>query len=155
MPLRLEVAARIKDLTIFDLREICNIYGADASGTLVTLQKECISLLDDLSSRRDCRAFNDFKDLVFRGAHAPWSGSTQSHAGLQQFSGVTAQDSSRFHAGNSYVEHQNNYYAPNTMTPQALNSESQDVLALLSALEFPEMNLRRVIIEKEFPGTCT
>jgi hypothetical protein len=98
---------------------------------------------------------NDFKDLVFRGAHAPWSGSTQSHAGLQQFSGVTAQDSSRFHAGNSYVEHQNNYYAPNTMTPQALNSESQDVLALLSALEFPDMNLRRVIIEKEFPGTCT
>jgi hypothetical protein len=105
--------------------------------------------------RRDYRGFNDFKDRVFRDAHAPWPGFTQSRTGLQQFSGIAAHDSSRFHAGNSYVENQNNYYTPTTPTSQALNNESQDVLALLSALEFPEMNLRRVIIEKEFPGTCT
>lgn len=58
--------AYIKSFDIFVLREICRDYGADASGNRVALQKECISLLDDLISRRDDMEFDEFKNRVFR-----------------------------------------------------------------------------------------
>jgi len=156
---RSAVEGYIKGLDTVGLREICKDYGADASGTRVAMQTECILLLDDLASRRDDDGLEEFQDRVFHRANAPWLRPPQSGTGLQQFSGITAQDSSRFHAGNSYVGHQNNYYAPTTPTPQAPGNETfervQDLPALLAALEFPQMNSRRANINKEFSGTCT
>lgn len=150
--MRSAVRACIKELTDGDLREICNAHGADASSTLAALQAECISLLDDFVSRRDYSGLYEFRDRVFRAdAHAPLLGSPQSHAGLQQFSGFTALDSSRIHAGNTYVGRQINYHSPRTPTPKRVKEPP----ALLKALEFPQMNLRRMNIEKEFTGTCT
>lgn len=82
--------------------------------------------------------------------------STSARAGQQQYSNITSQGASRFHAGNSYVEHQHNYWTPSTFQ-WPTDSEVQpflEVHALWEALEFPEMNLRRANIEQEFPGTC-
>lgn len=155
--LRSGLEACIKDLPSANLREICKAYGADASGTQDALQKECISLLNDMVSRRDFR-FDNFSRDVHHYAYGQQLQSPHRRTGLQQFSGITAHDSSRFHAGNSYVEHQNNYYVPTTPIPHAPNSElsTRDpaISALLAALEFPQMNFRRMNIEKEFPGTC-
>ena len=134
-------------------------YGADASGARDALQKKCVSLLDGLVSTEEVIRFDEFLTSIHRYAHAPLSRSPQSQTSLQQFSGFTAHDSSRFHAGNSYVENQNNFYAPTTPMPRAQNNEfserNQNISALLAALEFPQMNHRRMNIEKEFPGTCT
>ena len=157
--LRPAMEGYIKSLNTVGLREICRDYSADASGTRIALQEECISLLDDLTSRRDNIGFDEFKGRVLHHANSPWLVLPQSRTGPQQFSNITAQESSRFHAGNSCVEHQNNYYAPTTPTPRALNNEFSERVqflpALLAALEFPQMNLRRVNIEKGYPGTCT
>jgi len=155
--LRSGLEACIKDLPSANLREICKAYGADASGTQDALQKECISLLNDMVSRRDFK-YDNFSRDVHHYAYGQQLQSPHRRTGLQQFSGITAHDSSRFHAGNSYVEHQNNYYAPTTPTPHApseFSERNQNIPALLVALEFPQMNLRRMNIEKEFPGTCT
>lgn len=157
---RLSLEARIKALTDPGLRELCLACGLDASGTQSTLQRKCTSLLEDLVSSGDINAFSDFSYYVHRHAPAPPFGTPQSHTGHQQFSGFTAHDSSRFHAGNSYVGNQNNFYAPTTTPmPHAPNNElyerNQDIPALLAALAFSQMNLRRMNIEKEFPETCT
>jgi hypothetical protein len=66
----------------------------------------------------------------------------------QQFSQFHTQGSSRVHAGNSYVEQQNNYYGTGT---QASTSES---LVLQNALAFPEIGLRSVNIPSAQPQTC-
>lgn len=129
-------------------------YGADTSGARDTLQKTCISLLYDLVSTEEVIRFDEFSKLIHRYANAPLPRSLQSQTSPQQFSGFTAHGSSRVHAGNSY-----NFYAPTTPMPRSLNNEfsgrNQHNSTLLSALRFPQMNHRRMNIEKEFPGTCT
>ena len=155
--MRLAAEERIEHLTSPSLIEICKAYGADASGTRDALQKKCISLLDSLISPQEVTRFSEFTARIY--AHAPMFTLPLGRTDLQQFSGFTAHDSSRIHAGNSYVENQNNYYAPTMPMHPGPNIEfserNRDCSALLAALEFPQMNLRRMNIEKEFPGTCT
>jgi hypothetical protein len=65
----------------------------------------------------------------------------------QQFTHFHTQGSSRVHAGNSYVEQQNVYYA-SQQTSTSASSKLQDALA------FPEMGLRSVNIPYAQPQTC-
>jgi hypothetical protein len=65
----------------------------------------------------------------------------------QQFAEFHTQGSSRVHAGNSYVEQQNIYYASQPTSTSA-SSKLQDALA------FPEMGLRSVNIPSAQPQTC-
>jgi hypothetical protein len=65
----------------------------------------------------------------------------------QQFADFYTQGSSRVHAGNLYVEQQNNYYASRPTINEAN-------LSLQHALAFPEMGLRSVNIPSAQPQTC-
>lgn len=69
----------------------------------------------------------------------------------QDFTNITAHDSSRFHAGNSYVENEFNYYG--VLTPQDPSARTQS-MSLQTALAFPEMSLRSNNIAREHSETC-
>lgn len=68
----------------------------------------------------------------------------------QQYAHMTVKDSARLHAGNSYVGHQHNYYAPPTHREGFYPTD----LSLKNAVAFPDMNLRSVSIAREQSQTC-
>jgi hypothetical protein len=81
------------------------------------------------------------------------------YSGHEQYSNLAAEGSSRVHAGNSYVEHQTNYYTPPTLAHQPFFGPDyecvQKINALRIALEIPERHLRQANIDRAFAGTCT
>jgi len=75
----------------------------------------------------------------------------ESHAGPhQRYAYIAAQDSSRIHAGNSYVEQQHNYFGPKATQEK----QASKIMSLPTALAFPEMSLRAANIATAQAQTC-
>lgn len=69
----------------------------------------------------------------------------------QQYAHNIAQDSSRQHNGNVYIEQQNNYNHPDI--PDVPNIAARDI-SLRDALAFPRMDFRSDTIATAYPNTC-
>jgi len=80
--------------------------------------------------------------------------SDESHvAPRQKYAYIAAQGSSRIHAGNSYVEQQNNYYGPEAALGNSGNPDTT-IMSLKTALAFPEMSLRSANVATAQEHTC-